>query len=80
MSYIIVSVYWCIVPSWWCQNVGMSMVGDLQRLQDISQELAVTIHQPNVLPERTVDYIAEVCPLATQSQQPLNNFQGTRLQ
>ncbi|XP_065916034.1 uncharacterized protein [Dysidea avara] len=45
-------------------NVGMSMVGDLQRLQDISQELSVAIEWPSVLPEKSIDYLAEVCPLA----------------
>ena len=42
------------------------MIGDIQRLQDISQELSVTIHQPTVLPEKTIEYIAEMCPLASQ--------------
>ncbi|XP_065916053.1 uncharacterized protein [Dysidea avara] len=45
-------------------NVGMSMVGDLQRLQDISQELSVAIERPSVLPEKSIDYLAEACPLA----------------
>jgi len=41
------------------------MVGDLQRLQDISQELSHAIERPSVLPEKSMDYLAEVCPLAT---------------
>ncbi|XP_065916035.1 uncharacterized protein [Dysidea avara] len=41
-------------------NVGMSMVGDLQRLQDISQELSVAIEWPSVLPEKSIDYLAEI--------------------
>ena len=50
------------------------MTGDLQRLQDISQELSVTITQSNVLPEKTVEFIAEMCPLASKGQP--NDFQG----
>lgn len=52
----------------------MSMIGDLQRLQDISQELSATTQQPTVLPERTTDYIKEMCPLASQSK--MNDIQG----
>ena len=44
------------------------MIGDLQRLTDISQELSVTTLQSSVLPEKTVEYIAEMCPLASQGQ------------
>lgn len=58
----------------WPQNVGVSMIGDLQRLQDISQELSVTITHSNVLPEKTVEFITEMCPLATKGQS--NDFQG----
>lgn len=63
---------WCVLIL--SQNVSMSMIGDLQRLQDISQELSVTIQQPTVLPERTTDYIKEMCPLASQSK--MNDIQG----
>ena len=48
------------------------MVGDLQRLQDISQELSVAIEWPSVLPEKSIDYLAEVCPLAAVT----SDFQG----
>lgn len=54
------------------------MIGDLQRLQDISQELSITTHHSQVLPEKTIDYIAEMCPLASSHSQ-LNDFQGVRL-
>lgn len=50
------------------------MIGDLQRLQDISQELSVTIQQPNVLPEKSIEYITEMCPLASKVH--LNDIQG----
>ena len=56
------------------QNVGVSMIGDLQRLQDISQELSVTTTKSNMLPEKTIEFIVEMCPLATQGQ--LNSLQG----
>ena len=66
---------WCVTHVSRCpQNVSVSMIGDLQRLQDISQELSVTITQSNVLPEKTIEYIAEMCPLASKGQ--LNDFQG----
>ena len=48
------------------------MVGDLQRLQDISQELSVAIERPSVLPEKSIDYLAEACPLAAVT----SDFQG----
>ena len=49
------------------------MVGDLQRLQDISQELSHAIERPSVLPEKSMDYLAEMCPLATAT----SDFQGS---
>ena len=51
----------------------MSMVGDLQRLQDISHELSVAIERPSVLPEKSVEYLAEICPLAALT----SDFQGS---
>ena len=56
------------------QNVGTSMIGDLQRLQDISQDISVTITQSNILPEKSIEFIAEMCPLASQGN--VNDFQG----
>ena len=56
------------------QSVGTSMIGDIQRLQDISQDISVTITQSNILPEKSIEYIAEMCPLA--SQRNVNDFQG----
>ena len=61
--------------SFWYQNVGISMIGDLERLQVISQELSVTIQQPTTLPEKTLDYITEMCPLSSHAK--MNDFQGT---
>ena len=52
------------------------MIGDFQRFQDISQELSVSINQPSALPERTTEYIAEMCPLASSQQVYVDEFQG----